>query len=129
MCVSTPLREKQLNNESLDAPLFTTPADALTRRETPRDAARRRDAPRRAVTRRDAPRRAATRRDVPRRAATCRDVPRRALSVWSSRMVKQGCSPFPCPPLVDSSPPRGGTRWMGKSGGPWDNSGASGGPR
>ena len=52
-----------------------------------------------------------------------------ALSVRSSRMVKQGCSPFPCPPLVDSSPPRGGTRWMGKSGGPWDTSGASGGPR
>ena len=51
------------------------------------------------------------------------------LSVRLSRMVKQGCSPFPCPPLVDSSPPRGGTRWMGKSGGPWDTSGASGGPR
>ena len=26
------------------------------------------------------------------------------------------------PPLVDSSPPRGGTRWMGTSGGPWDPS-------
>ena len=51
------------------------------------------------------------------------------LSVKLSRMVKHGCSPFPCPPLVDSSPPRGGTRWMGTSGGPWDFSGASGGPR
>ena len=55
--------------------------------------------------------------------------PRHALSVRSSRMVKQGCSPFPCPPLVNSSPPRGGTRWMGTLGGPWDPSGASGGPR
>ena len=70
-------------------PLFTTPADALTRRETPRGAARRRrcrgsegyalcnalwnalcnadapQAPRGAARRREAPPRAATRRDVP----------------------------------------------------------------